>query len=576
MNSIRATIAALWQSWRSFPALVLGLTIAGLLSYELVRSYLQAREDAERRVHNLAYLMSEQFTRTIQNVDISLQNISSELENNPAMPENDPDFRARLQRLSLVPFVNSIFIVGPDGDIIHDTDYPKKLSLNLSDREYFEDHKNNPSLGLHINGPMKSRSRGIVFFSLSRRLETADGRFAGVIVAAVEPLYFESLYKRLWLGAGTVALLLEKGTMLAHSPSPGVQQAKDESADEIESFRSLLAKQGQNVTWIKGPVDGDVRVVGYQKLESAPIVLFVTLSGADVLRPWRSHAIASVVGASILIVLLVLLEYLSVRSRRREKAARLRLEKTQKMEAIGRFASSIAHDCGNLMRIIRSATVVLKPLVADRQEAVRLLGEVDATLDAGRALVNRLLSYARNSEARLDIASPYTLVEEVLPIARQAAGPGVEVTVNSDGQAAQCRIDKTQFQAAIINVVLNARDAMPFGGTITIEVRSVEDDNVMGVPGWVDINIQDNGTGMSEEVRRQATDPFFTMKEEGTGNGMGLSQVQEFALQCSGRVDVFSRPDHGTTVRIRLPSETRTTQVRAGDTVPGDAVPWLI
>ncbi|CAN7224980.1 cache domain-containing protein [Rhizobium sp. LjRoot30] len=576
MNSIRTTIAALWQSWRSFPALILGLSIAALLSYELVRSYLQAREDAERRVHNLAYLMSEQFTRTVQNVDIDLENIASELENNPAMPKNDPDFRARLQRLSLVPFVNSIFIVGPDGDVIHDTDYPRKLNINLSDREYFTDHRNSPSLGLHISGPMKSRPRGIVFFSLSRRLQTKDGSFAGVVVAAVEPLYFESLYKRLWLGAGTVALLLENGTMLAQSPSPGADKAAGEPAGDIETFRTLLTRKGRNVTWINGPIDGDVRVVAYQRLESAPIVLFVTLSGADVLRPWRSHAIASVVGASILLVLLVLLEYLSIRSRRREKAARLRLEKTQKMEAIGRFASSIAHDCGNLMRVIRSATVVLKPLVADRQEAVKLLGEVDATLDAGRALVNRLLSYARNSEARLDVASPYALIEEVLPIARQAAGPGIEVTVGPDGQTAQCRIDKTQFQAAIINVVLNARDAMPFGGTITIEVRSVEDDNVMGVPGWVDINIQDNGVGMSEEVRRQATDPFFTMEEEGTGNGMGLSQVQEFALQCSGRVDVFSRPDHGTTVRIRLPSEVRAAQAEGTDTAPGDVVLWLM
>lgn len=386
---------------------------------------------------------------------------------------------------------------------------------------------------------------------MSRRIETADGGFGGIVVAAVEPLYFETFYQRLWVGKGTIALLLEHGIMLARVPAN--EQVIGTSFAGAEPFRSLLGLGNPGVAWIRSPIDDTLRVVGYQKLEIAPVVVLVTLNEDEVLQPWRYHAMVALIGASILILLLVVVEVLSRRSRKREEAARLRLEQTQRLEALGRFAGSIAHDCGNLMRIIRSATVVLRPLVDDRREAVRLLDQVDKTLDAGRALVNRLLTYGRNTQIHIETADPRLLVEEVLPIARQAAGPGVDVVADLPPEAVLCRMDKAQFQATIVNLVLNARDAMPSGGTITIDVRAVEDMDALGNTDWVDISVEDDGVGMTDDIRRQAFDPFFTMKETGEGHGMGLSQAQEFARQCAGQIDIFSRPGQGTKVRIRLP-----------------------
>ena len=542
------------QSFRSLPTLILALSAALLLSYELWRSYAAAREDAERNVSNLIHVMSEQVARTIQSVDVNLQDIAGELAAAPAMPDNDPAFRARLhKRLVSMPFVRALFVIDRGGYISHDTDFPSTPRVSLADRDYFRIHQNDPSVGMHIGRPLKSRSRGVWFISLSRGIETADGSFGGIVVAAVEPLYFQSFYQQLWVGGGTVSLFLSPGTLLARSP------ARDEligtSFAGVEPFRSLLAMRTSGVDWRKSPIDGVMRIAGYQRLDIAPVIVVVTLSEADVMRSWRSHATVLLVGAAILFTLLAGLEWLSRRSRRREEAARQRLETTQRLEAIGRFAGSIAHDCGNLMRIIRSATVVLRPLVRDRQEAEKLLDEVDTSLDAGRALVNRLLAYARNTEIRLEAADPGELVREILPIARQAAGPGIAVATTSAGEAAACRIDRAQFQAAIVNLVLNARDAMPAGGTITIDVRSVEDMDLSGATSWVDVSVTDDGIGMSEAVRRQAFDPFFTMKGTGEGHGMGLSQTQEFVRQCGGRADIFSQPGEGTTVRLRLPQD---------------------
>lgn len=544
------------HAFLSLPALIFGLCVALLLAYELWRSYSAAREDVERNVSNLVHVMSEQVARTIQSVDVNLQDISGELATSPALPDNDPVFRTRLhKRLASMPFVRALFVIDRNGYISHDTDFPSTPRVSLADRDYFKIHKDSPSVGLHIGRPLKSRSRGVWFISMSRRIEAADGSFGGIVVAAVEPLYFESFYQKLWVGGGTISLFLSPGTLLARSPAR--EEMIGASFAHAEPFRSLLAAQNPGVAWLKSPIDGVLQVAGYQRLEIAPVVVLVALSETDVTRPWRSHAKVLLVGAAILLTLLVGLEWLTRRGRRREEAARQRLETTQRLEAVGRFAGSIAHDCGNLMRIIRSATVVLRPLVTDRQEAVKLLDEVDTSLDAGRALVNRLLAYARNTEIHLEAADPGELVREILPIARQAAGPGIEVVATSSGEATACCLDRAQFQAAIVNLVLNARDAMPSGGTIMIDVRPAEGMDLSSGESWVDVSVTDDGIGMSEEVRRQAFDPFFTVKEVGEGHGMGLSQTQEFVRQCGGRADIFSGPGEGTTVRLRLPRDER-------------------
>ncbi len=539
---------------QSLPAVILGLSIALVLSYELWRSYSQAREDAESNVFNLVHFMTEQVERTLQSVDVNLQDIAAELESNPALPANDPDFRARLhKRLAAMPFVRALFVIGPDGYISHDTDFPATPRVSLADREYFRFHQADSSGGLHIGKPLKSRSLDVWFISMSRAIETADGHFAGIVVAAVEPLYFESFYQRLLVGSGVTTLFLEDGTLLARTPAD--EQAMGRSFAGREPFHRPLPLGNPRLAWYESSIDGIARVAGYQRLESMPVVVLVALNRDEVMRLWRSHAAVTLAGGVILLALLALLEWLTRRNRRREEAARLRLEKTQRLEALGRFAGGIAHDCGNLMRLIRSATIVLRPIVDDRKEAVRLLGEIGATLDAGRALVNRLLTYARNPDIHLEVADLRDLVSETWPLARQAAGPGVEVVTALSRDAAPCRIDRAQFQAAIVNLVLNARDAMPDGGRITISVQRVEDIDVSGKVDWVDVSVEDDGAGMSDDIRRQAFDPFFTMKEDGAGHGMGLSQVQEFVRQCAGRIDIFSRVGEGTRVRIRLPVE---------------------
>jgi signal transduction histidine kinase len=531
------------------PAVLLILCLAGLLAFELWRSYRVAREDAERSVQNLTQLLAEQTARTLQSVDLTLQDIVTDIENDPAISDNDAAFRARLTtRLREMPYVRALFVIGADGFIIHDTDYPSTPHVSLADRAYFSAHRDNPSLGLYVGHPLRSRSVDVWFIGLSRRIEKPGSGFSGVAVAAVEPLYFENFYRRMLVGDGTIALFLDDdATLLARAPrNDDVMGKSFASADLFQSLRS--SRQG--FIWSASPIDGVRRLAGFQLLDGFPVVTLVTLNQSDLMRSWRSHAVALGVGAMILMVLLLAFEWLSRRYRRREDYARKRLEEATRLETVGRLAAWVAHDIGNVTRIVRSAVLLLRPMTADKPEAARLLDEIDLSLTSGRELVNQLLAYSDRREMRPQRADVGTLVMSLLPVLRRAAGPNIEIKFEQDGTNNVCLIDPVQFQAAMVNLVLNSRDAMPAGGMITIGMRIIDSDTD---GRWTQINVHDDGQGMSQGVLAQAFEPFFTTKSPDKGSGLGLGQVLDFVNRSGGQVVASSTEGVGTTMSMRFP-----------------------
>lgn len=530
------------------PVPLLILCLAGLLTFELWRSYHAAREDGERSVQNLSHLLAEQTARTVQSVDLTLRGMVRELEDHHRIPENDADFRAELSsRVRVLPYIRALFVIGADGFITHDTDYPSTPHVSLADRPYFLAHRDNPSLGLHIGHPLQSRSVGVWFVSLSRRIEKPDGGFGGVVVAALEPLYFEHLYRQILVGDGTIALFLDDATLLARSPRNN--EAMGKSFASAELFRSLRTSS-QGFHWSVSPIDGIRRLGGFQSLDGFPVVVLATLNEADVMRAWRSHATVLIVGAAILLAVLVVLEWLSRRYRRREDIARKRLEEANRLETVGRFAGWIAHDIGNLTRIVRSAALLLRPMTSDKPEAARLLDEIELSLKSGRELVNQLLAYSGKRDMQPQEVDIGTLISGALPHLKQAAGPGIEIKFEHDGTKIICLTDSVQFQAAIVNLVLNSRDAMPAGGVITIGSRIIDGE---AESRWAQIDVHDNGRGMSQDVLAQAFDPFFTTKPPGKGNGLGLGQVLDFVNRSGGQIVASSDKGQGATMSLRLP-----------------------
>lgn len=544
------------------PALALALGIIFLGSLELVQSYREAGILGEETAQNLVHVLAEQTERTFQAVDFTLIGMRDALTMHRDTSENDPAFRQALkERLEVLPFVRALFVIGPDGFIIHDTDFPSTPRVSLADRPYFKAHQDNPKLGLSVGYPLRSRSVDRWFVSFSRRIDNPDGSFGGIVVAAVEPRYFENFYQGLSVGeGGFIALLLRDGTLLARNPAS--DDAIGKTFSTVEPVSTLLASRHQGVYWATSPVDGTPRIVGYQALSTSPAIVLVGLAQRTVFQPWYKHAAVVLVTAMILLGLIGSLIYLILRNRRREQIELARLNRNQRLESLGRIAGGIAHDFGNTVRIVQSSILLLRPLLSGSAEGLSVLKDVEHALRGAKAMIERLMAFSR----RQDLSPQETIIDEQIagfaPILKQAAGPRISVTFNLGSPAMACSLDPVQFEAALLNLLLNARDSMPNGGTVVVETSimpahhftdSARQSNERAKP-WVVISVTDAGQGMPPAVLEQAFDPFFTTKLSGQGSGLGLSQVLGFVQQSAGEIRLESELGKGTRAILMFPA----------------------
>ena len=250
----------------------------------------------------------------------------------------------------------------------------------------------------------------------------------------------------------------------------------------------------------------------------------------------------------------------------RRRDAEDALRQAQKMEAVGQLTGGVAHDFNNLLTVIQGfADILLNHLENgtdfNRQRAARSVRAILQASDRGATLTQQLLAFSRKQKLHGRIVNLVDLISQFQPLIERTAGGAIAIDFTHDDRVCNARIDATQAELAIINILLNARDAMPNGGTIKINVagRTVEaGDKGFGElkPGpYVMISITDEGLGMPEEIRARAMEPFFTTKEQGKGTGLGLSMAYGFMKQSGGALHIYSEEGLGTTVRMIFPCE---------------------
>jgi PAS domain S-box-containing protein len=238
-------------------------------------------------------------------------------------------------------------------------------------------------------------------------------------------------------------------------------------------------------------------------------------------------------------------------------AAEAQLFHAQKMEAVGQLTGGVAHDFNNLLTAIIGNLEALSATLPGEGSASRF---VDAALRAawrGAGLTEQLLAFSRRQEIRPEIVTIDRLLSDITLLCQKAVGEGVEIEIRAQENLWTCRIDPGQFEAAVLNLAANARDAMNGSGRLVIAAENL----AIGGRGIADlrageyvvVSLTDSGCGMSEEVLARAFEPFFTTKEPGKGTGLGLSQVYGFARQAGGTARIESRRGAGTTVRLYLP-----------------------
>jgi signal transduction histidine kinase len=541
-------LAALLFAW---------LAALSVVAWLVFQGYEAALERGERTTATLAAVVEQQTGRTFQAVQLTLGAVGDSHQLAPRPARHDPGFQQMMaRRLADIPFVRALFVIGPDGLIVHDTDHPATPDVSLAHRPYYRAHAQDAHHPGGVWPPLESHSGTGWFLPVTRPLGRF-GRFEGVVVAAVQADHFEAQFSAIGLEKGyLVALFYLDGTLVARHPRRRDDVARDFS--HLPIFASHLPEKTGTFWTARSSLAPGPRVVSYRVVENLPFVLHVSRAKQDVLAEWRRTATAAAVGMGSLTALLAWFIALLVRDRARRARERERRAQAEKLEALGQLTAGIAHDFGNLLQVVAMNNEVMRQAPLDPLITKQALATNERAVRGGMAMLDRLTSFARIRPLTMTRLRLDAWLEAARPLLVQAAGPWITLRTAAKPPLPEILCDVPQLDAAVVNLVVNARDAMRARGQIGVRVYACDHESgaptafAGSPPPFVCLAVQDSGPGMSDEVRRRATEPFYTTKGE-DGTGLGLSQVYGFMRQVGGDMAIDSAPGRGTTVHLFFP-----------------------
>ncbi len=237
-----------------------------------------------------------------------------------------------------------------------------------------------------------------------------------------------------------------------------------------------------------------------------------------------------------------------------------KLQQSQKLEAIGKLTGGVAHDFNNMLTVISGTMEVLMDELKGNAEALQTAALVNQAADRCAELIQHLLAFARKQPLRPRNVDINNTVLDIAKLLRPTLGEHVEIDAILEPEIATAHVDSSQLANSLVNMAINARDAMPHGGKLLLETRNVVLDEAYAqanpdvAPGpYLMLAVSDTGVGMSATLRDRAFEPFFTTKDGGKGSGLGLSMVYGFVKQSGGHIKIYSEEGHGTTIRLYLP-----------------------
>ncbi|MFT5489418.1 MAG: PAS domain S-box-containing protein, partial [Alphaproteobacteria bacterium] len=260
-----------------------------------------------------------------------------------------------------------------------------------------------------------------------------------------------------------------------------------------------------------------------------------------------------------------------------EKTAEQQLMQSQKMQAMGKLTGGIAHDFNNLLAIILGHLELVEEQLDDGSRLRPLARNAIDAAEKGAELTSRLLAFTRNQELRPQVTDLDILLSDMQPLFDSSIGEMIEIEYESEGASNIVKIDQNQLENALLNLVINARDAMPNGGKIEVRTKCVDlggprSNHALELPPgrYVRLSVSDNGTGIKPEDITRVFEPFFTTKRINEGSGLGLSMVHGFVRQSDGDIEVISEPGVGTSANIYLPQATELIINEPAPSIPSD------
>jgi signal transduction histidine kinase/ActR/RegA family two-component response regulator len=525
---------------------------------------------ARERVAVMASTLAEHAETVLHSIDLVLSRIADR-----ARGRSWDELRASkelhsfLQELRAdLPQVESVFLVAPDGFIAASSRAFPVSPFDAREREYFKGARGQK--GIYISAPFRGQTQGTYAFALRRAL-FRDDAFDGVIAVTVYPGYFEALYRATLErpGLSTASLVRHgDGTLLLRYPE--VQNAPARLPPGSPVLRAAAGGAERGIFMGPSAVDGRLRLGGFARLRRFPLLVSYTMDRSVILNAWYTHlAIFAIFAVLVGLALFVTARLTLARAAQQQRDLRLLLEETerrqkaetklqqsQKMEALGRLTGGVAHDFNNLLAaILGGIELALKHV--DHPRALRLLGMASEAAQRGAKLTSHMLAFSRKRDVALQPVDTNAVLEGMHELLNRTIGGLIRVRYDLAPNAWSILADPVQLEVAVLNLAVNARDAMPLGGDLTLATRNLpSSDPALPAelePGdYVLISVTDSGEGMPEDVQRKAFEPFFTTKGPGKGTGLGLSMVFGLATQIGGTAVIDSTPQRGTTVTLYL------------------------
>ena len=543
---------------------------ASWLAYGEVK---QQANDHLRRTLDLLYVSVQATFDTEYLVTTNVTELVDDYTN-AEIKANEAKLHEQLLRLvKSLPQVEDVWVLDETGaPLVTAKVFPLPQGFNYADRTYFQAHR--AGVERNVSELIHGRVKDIDFFQYSVRRHKPDGSFNGVIAVSISPDYFKAMFSR---GADTklavASIIRSDGQILARYPGTG----PTDRVGPNSGFMTTTAAHPEEGSYTlgSGVVDGVARTVLYRKLPDLPIYVVHGVPTAAVRQAWfermGSHLIFGLPATLGLFLLALLashrarqesaaLERLREEQQRRETAEES-LRQSQKMNAIGQLTAGIAHDFNNLLTGIGGAVEMVGRRVAQPSaEVTRFLDLARSGVSRAATLTQRLLAFSRQQPLQIEAVDANKLVSGMSELLRRTLGENVQVETVLAGGLWRAKADMAQLEGAVLNLAINGRDAMPAGGTLTIETANAHLDdayaraNVEVTPGqYVLVAVSETGSGMDPEVLARAFEPVFTTKQRGQGTGLGLSMTFGYVKQVGGHLKIYSEIGRGTTVKVYLP-----------------------
>jgi two-component system NtrC family sensor kinase len=540
---------------------------AVLFGFAAWLSYRNIKHVTDERIDRSLDILNEHGLKVLQTVERTFAEIGEVVRgmSDDDIRRNEATLHDRLKRIvDALPQLQGIAIMDRGGQPLATSgSLPVRQGLDFSDRDYFQAHRtgNAETYISQVHQP-RMGSIGPYFFSMSQRRPSVDGQFTGVVTIALLPKYFETFYSRMATNDGSYfAMVRADGNFLARFPVPADRSARLDNRSQFQA--GITQGLDRHIYTVKAQVDQIERRIGYRKVADFPIYVLAGTETSTITREWLGYMSGHLIfGIPLTVFLYAGLALALRRTRRlydeadRRELAEGALRQAQRLEAIGQLTGGVAHDFNNLLMIISGSVARLRKELTDQKHA-RIFDMIATATQRGETLTRQLLTYSRQQTLTpqvIDLTQRLPVIRELLMRSLQA---DIDITVDVPDDICAIRVDPGEFELAILNLAVNAKDAMPNGGSLSIRAKPVTlkgEATEEGLSGeFVAIRVVDNGQGIVAENLTRVFEPFFTTKEVGKGTGLGLSQVYGFAKQSGGTATVSSTEGRGTAITIFLP-----------------------